>query len=78
VLNRFKIFPNPGKGLYQIELPEFKGIQIRVSNALGQELLHISAQAEQRIDLTRFNSGIYTLSIYKDHTMVHQRLLIKN
>lgn len=75
---QIQIFPNPGKGLYQIELPEFKGIQIRVSNALGQELLHISAQAEQRIDLTRFNSGIYTLSIYKDHTMVHQRLLIKN
>jgi hypothetical protein len=77
-VNNIRVFPNPSKGLYQIELPEYKGIQIRVNNALGQEVVQMQAQSLHNIDLSRFNSGVYTLSVLKDNVIIHQQLLIKN
>lgn len=62
-----KIYPNPATHFLVLENP--KGFdQIRVSNMLGQQLLAFkNVDTKAQFDVSRLNSGTYTLTLIRDN-----------
>lgn len=64
--NNLKAFPNPGNGLFTIDLSTVSDFSLDVYNSNGKLLLHnenISASENYKLDLREFNSGIYFVEI---------------
>jgi PKD repeat protein len=57
-LNNIKVYPNPGKGIYQVESNE--ETNIIVYNLSGQEILSTSSKT---VDLRKFEDGLYIFRI---------------
>jgi len=73
-LEEVSLYPNPASEAVTLELPNTIGaVDVRIINALGQEVLFISQVASrQQLDVQQLNSGVYFVNIQSDH---HERTL---
>lgn len=65
----FKVYPNPGKGLFQMELPGGTGAGlVHVENLQGQLIrsVRIPSGEKPELDLSSLGSGVYVLHLYMD------------
>ena len=74
--NAFNIYPNPGKGIFRIDLKDAKGnISISVYNLMGNKVFDVNNYFES-IDLSHLCPGIYMVKIIKDNKMLQDKLII--
>lgn len=71
----FRIFPNPGEGLFTILANENSPFQIVCFDGLGRELIKTTVLPGHSIDLRSYPSGIYALKIEnkKEHLLIRIR-----
>jgi len=82
-VSEMAIYPNPGSGKFQIELPELSGkeLNITILNTLGQEVLkqnlsgHISG-SRIAVDISDFASGIYFVNIQSGEQKFAGRVIV--
>lgn len=79
----FRIYPNPGKGWFNLSLPVSKDtkIAVEVYNALGNRILStVQTAAENHptlsLDLTRSARGIYFVTISYDQERKTEKLVV--
>jgi len=63
---QISLFPNPGDGLFMVELPDAHGdILVKVENLQGQELMHSTLPygAEPVLDLRSLGKGMYLVHL---------------
>ena len=60
-----RVYPNPTSGLLKIE--SSTAMHLSVSNILGQKLLEIDADGSTVIDLSRYDQGVYLLTIFSNN-----------
>ena len=66
------IYPNPTKGIVNIEVEGMKGII--VMNALGQIVLET---VDNQIDISQFGTGIFMLRIETENGVSIQRIMVR-
>ena len=67
-----RIYPNPTKGIVNIEVEGLKGIM--VMNSLGQIVLET---VDNQIDLSQFGSSIFILRIETETGVSIQKIVLK-
>lgn len=76
------ISPNPGTGLFQLELPQAKGrgYQVTVYNTIGQEVLRQDAVRAfpYTLDLRGLAADLYLVQVSNGKDVAHTRLLIQH
>lgn len=61
--NSVLIYPNPTKGVVNIELTDLKETELTVYNGVGQKVLTKKInEIKSKLDLNKFNNGIYFLN----------------
>ncbi len=76
------VYPNPSNGIFQMdaELTSAKDVIISVSNMLGQEVYsEILPEANvyrQTIDISRFDKGLYILTLTSGEKKVTRKLMV--
>ncbi len=75
--NYIHIYPNPVSS--SINIANCDGIQlIRISNILGENIYNVNVSGNNAaINVSRFNSGIYFISLIKDNAVIETRKFIK-
>lgn len=74
---QFKLFPNPSNGIFTISSEGYAFESVSVYNHLGQLVLNqISNQDNQEIDLTNFESGIYTIRVNHESGVENIRVIL--
>ena len=66
----FRMYPNPGNGLLQIEFPDAGDYQLRVFNAVGQLVTtwkYRSVSGLKSVDLRGWNDGLYIIQVEGDN-----------
>ena len=75
-----KIYPNPTTGHLNIEL-DFIYETIKVISPLGKQLLELQNNSNEknisRLDLSKFNKGIYLLEIENNNQIMNYRILLQ-
>ncbi len=66
------VYPNPTNGLLNIEGQG--AMRINVSNLVGQKLMETEVEGNSVLDLSRFESGIYILSIKTENGFVVRKV----
>jgi uncharacterized repeat protein (TIGR01451 family) len=78
-VENISVYPNPGKGLFNIEIPEANGSgdsQIFVYDLLGNLILDLKVNSPAaKIDLNDQSNGIYILKVIQDKTITTKRLV---
>jgi hypothetical protein len=81
---QIKVYPNPSKGLINVELEEIDGFsELQILNAQGTEIYSFqpgnSLKGLQRIeiDLSAFPKGIYFLRAIHKHFIHHQKVVLQ-
>ncbi len=78
--NKLRIYPNPGKGIYQLQTGLLKVNSIRVYTSLGQEIYLQNQVPEDNttftFDLGSLSPGIYTLLVRTNENEFHSIKLI--
>lgn len=80
-----KVYPNPNKGVFTIELPEVKGFEAKRLNIFrvnGQQVFSESININQRnhminIKLPNLPQGIYFLTVEHDQGTITRKFLIR-
>jgi len=74
----FSIFPNPAKDFITFETDEyFKRNQIIITDLLGKIVFKNNVMLKKQImDISNFQSGIYFVSILKNHKIIETKKLI--
>jgi len=72
--NQIKIYPNPSCGLVSIQSPGTGIMNLKVYNLLGALVHEKTLKADNEIDLTNLNKGIYILRIDNQYT---EKLILK-
>ena len=68
-----KIFPNPGSGLFTIELESESNAVIKVYDAMGKEIKVLRQDGLQTsLNLMGYNHGLYLV-----HIVINDKVLIK-
>lgn len=76
----FKVYPNPGKGLFQMALPGGTGVGlVHVENLQGQLIrrIRISTGEKPELDLRSFGSGVYVLHLYMDGLRYSTKVVVQ-
>jgi len=76
--NGLSVFPNPSEGNFRFEVPEdVIGGNLRVYNSLGQAVVErkVSYDAQEELDLTGLNSGVYYLELIGSDKKYLERLI---
>lgn len=80
----FNIYPNPGNGLFNLELQssESRNLEITVNNVLGEKVYTErwevgSGQLRRQMDLTSLSKGVYLLMISDGKRSVSRKLQIR-
>ncbi len=61
-----RIYPNPTKGIIQVQMSDFTEAEILVIDMLGKEVMKFSTNDQTKtIDLSGLNSGLYTVIVQK-------------
>jgi len=64
----FKVYPNPGHGIYQIENSNSQNFEITVFNILGKQILEtIETNTSYTLDIQDFDNGVYFLQIMSNN-----------
>lgn len=67
IANSFVIYPNPSKGIFNIELtsPEYKNAKVEVYNVLGEVItsanINVNAKSNFRLDMSNQANGVYVV-----------------
>jgi PKD repeat protein len=73
----FKVYPNPNKGSFVVEVDEFKlGSKLLVTNMLGQLLFETPISASITTVDTILPNGTYLVTIQSGNTIVNQRIVV--
>lgn len=72
VQNSFSFYPNPAKGILNIEGQNIRSISIY--NTLGQEETKFS-YSENQIDISNLRKGIYILNILSNEGMIREKFI---
>lgn len=73
----FSVFPNPSNNLTTITT-DGTSDQINVTNSLGQVVYTIAKpKATETVDVTKFEAGIYIVSIVKGDVITNQKLIVE-
>lgn len=63
-----KIYPNPSTGIFHLSNPGGEKLEIKILNALGQQVLNkVIYENENLIDISNFSNGVYFIRI-KNHS----------
>ncbi len=74
-LSLVKIFPNPSKGVINIDVPkEIGDFEIRVFNVSGQLIVRMNN--DNRIDLSNEPSGLYYIQLISEESTITQKLIL--
>jgi hypothetical protein len=82
-INSLKAFPNPSKGIFnlQIELAKFDDLQVQIFDMAGKQVfadqLQNTSQYQQQIDLSQAAAGVYMLRVRTSQGMSSQRIVIE-
>jgi len=79
-----KVYPNPSNGIFTISLSSDanKPVSINIINANGKVVqkfndIFISGTYSQKVDLSEYSDGIYTISILKDGLSKSTRVVLR-
>jgi hypothetical protein len=82
ILGMFDIFPNPGKGIFNVNaiLPSEEDVRIAVTDMLGKQLMpdifiQGTNQFNQQVDLSQFANGVYFVRIQVADTSLTVRYI---
>lgn len=77
---KLKVSPNPGTGLFSINLPVAENFKIKVYDSNSKLLLNENRQAssnQTKLDLSNFNSGIYFVEIEQSEKVHMLKLILQ-
>uniref|UniRef100_UPI0034D96888 T9SS type A sorting domain-containing protein n=1 Tax=Flavobacterium anhuiense TaxID=459526 RepID=UPI0034D96888 len=70
-------YPNPTDGILNLSLENNTKSDVRLYNALGQQLLNTTFEgAEQQLDLNGFGRGIYLLQVIADGKTITRKIIL--
>jgi hypothetical protein len=76
----FKVYPNPGYGIFTIQLDDFsvENAYVQVFNSLGQVIFSSDAPYfnKMEIDLSDFENGVYYLKIINNKVIYSKAIMI--
>lgn len=73
-----QVYPNPGNGIFNINLSSVEPFELDVYDVAGINIYHQSGNGTKRvvsIDLSRFNSGIYFVQFKQDNNIRTARIV---
>jgi hypothetical protein len=76
--NNIQVHPNPGSGIFKINLPSVEPYKMDVYDVTGNHIYHqrgIATGNDIPFDLSRFNSGIYFVQIKQDRSIQVARIV---
>ncbi|MCB9285648.1 MAG: T9SS type A sorting domain-containing protein [Lewinellaceae bacterium] len=73
--NEIRLFPNPGNGVVQINMPGNAGCEVSVWDALGQLVVQSHHLMEGRIDLSELPVGLYFLEFNDGQRSITKRII---
>jgi hypothetical protein len=72
-----KLFPNPNQGQFTLQLPEgFEGT-IQIRNVLGQLVLSQDSETLNQLDISRFDKGLYMVTVNHGGQILYNQTIIK-
>jgi hypothetical protein len=72
------VFPNPTSGIFTVNLPTTNEVILKLTNAVGQEIMTEKMTGTTQIDLSSYQQGIYTLTIQDEKSITTKKInLIK-
>jgi len=71
------IFPNPNNGEFTVELHKVNNGYLTIMNALGQIIVYQRADSLNKINIKKFEKGIYFVSVSEDNKLIYQSSIIK-
>ncbi len=79
-----KVFPNPGKGLFRLNLSNFNGnpVNIKVINNSGfvvyeKQNVNVNGNRVYKLNLTKMPAGVYTLMVKGKTTVAVKKLIVE-
>ncbi|MEQ1732320.1 MAG: T9SS type A sorting domain-containing protein [Bacteroidia bacterium] len=72
------VYPNPNNGVFNVKFTNSTSIEptrLRVVNVLGTEVLHTTITGNAQIDLTKYNSGVYFVTIETNEKPLLYRII---
>ncbi|TXE18114.1 T9SS type A sorting domain-containing protein [Psychroserpens burtonensis] len=84
--NSYKVYPNPSKGIVNIDFIQDTKEQIKTDIKVTGELLDVLGRSKFKIemqhngaqfDVSRLNPGVYVLKIYLDEVIETHQILVK-
>lgn len=74
----FTLYPNPGNGVFQLEIPGTGVAFVKVYNMLGQNVFSMDTDRNQLdIDLSDLNTGTYLVRVARGGEVSGKRLMIQ-
>lgn len=79
----FSIYPNPGKGVFTVELPKVNArVTLQVENSIGQvvyseKIDSVSTGAAYQLNLSTIQSGVYFVRISGNDQSAVQKLIVQ-
>jgi hypothetical protein len=76
--NTLSVYPNPGTGLYTLELGKEGKVNVEVYDALGKKVKSFEQTALTAVfDLTGFPKGIYIVNVISDGTKTSKKIILE-
>ncbi|MBO9583597.1 MAG: T9SS type A sorting domain-containing protein [Flavobacterium sp.] len=71
------VYPNPTNGILNLSLENNTKSDVRLYNALGQQLLNTTFEGStQQLDLNNFGRGIYLLQVISDDKVTTKKIIL--
>jgi hypothetical protein len=72
------VYPNPNKGVFDIQVGDFENVNVEIYNLLGEKIYAGMLQsANTQVDLTGFANGMYQLKLQKNNVIVYRTRISK-
>ncbi len=72
-----QVYPNPGKGIFTVTLPQAQQARLRMLNQLGQEVWRGSMQGKHQVLALTLPRGVYFLQIQTNERLETMRLVVE-
>jgi hypothetical protein len=77
VSGEFSIYPNPGNGIYSIELENSSNALVTVYDLTGKKILSRSVGTnKQLLDLSSLENGIYMVMVQNETTTITKKIIV--
>jgi ELWxxDGT repeat protein len=79
ISNSVKIFPNPAKDYFKIELPANNSfVNIKITNVTGKEILNInSTKQTEEFNTSYFANGVYFIRISNENINITEKIVVE-